>query len=393
MTNEEFSDMFSTLLNSYASRGTFGEGASRGEISLDEYEKSVLLTQAQDIIVKSYFDKTLNSQGQGFDDSARRQVDFSSLIEVKDLSAVSTSPTTVREYHSETMAWDVNGTKAADIVITNKESRPLQVKIITSEQIQGGSGVEGYRDDNKLEITIDMQTLNTYLSNVTSSTIAAAILDATCEDDNTGENYPIRNTINLTLENVVTSLLLSGDSLMQPDTVTIAGYTSRTVPSSYKAFDDRGIIYKMPSENNISKVLFILNEKLIATNGYGESQDYVVVPINYQEYDREMSKAYAQPLKKQAWRLFQNTETGFDIYSELIPRFDTGMEGAIYRVRYVRRPRPIILAGVGTEQSIEGKTGESSCELNPILHMDILQKAVELAIATRGDRVQSNNGN
>ena len=63
MTTQEFSNMFDTILNSYASQGVFGEQASRGEIVLDEYEKSVLLTQAQDIIVKTYFDRTLNPQG------------------------------------------------------------------------------------------------------------------------------------------------------------------------------------------------------------------------------------------------------------------------------------------------------------------------------------------
>ena len=83
MTNEEFSNSLDTLLNSYNIQAGFGEGSNKqGGIALDEYEKSVLLTQAQDIIVKSYFYKTLNQQGQGFDDSTRRQVDFSSLIKV-----------------------------------------------------------------------------------------------------------------------------------------------------------------------------------------------------------------------------------------------------------------------------------------------------------------------
>ena len=153
-------------------------------------------------------------------------------------------------------------------------------------------------------------------------------------------------------------------------------------------FDDRGKIFKMPSktithvngeEETVSDVLFILNEKLIS-----KGDNYVIVPINYTEYDREMSKPYAQPLKKQAWRLFQNNVTGFDIYSELIPRFDVDYNDLNYRVRYVKRPNPIVLTDLG-ELEIEGVTEESPCELNPILHMDILNKAVELAIATRGN--------
>jgi hypothetical protein len=57
------------------------------DISLDEYEKSIFLTNAQDQIVKSYFDRTLNPQGQGVDDSSRRQVDFSDLITITTPSA------------------------------------------------------------------------------------------------------------------------------------------------------------------------------------------------------------------------------------------------------------------------------------------------------------------
>ena len=124
-------------------------------------------------------------------------------------------------------------------------------------------------------------------------------------------------------------------------------------------------------------------------------KDYVIVPISYKEYDREMSKPYAQPLKKQAWRLFQNQAIGFDINSELIPRFNVteGTEGSgedattttfIYKIRYVKRPQPIILEDLPNNLEIDGVTTESECELNPIIHMDILNKAVELAITTRG---------
>ena len=263
MTNQEFSDTFTTLLNSYNSVAQFGDQVSKREIVLDEYEKSVLLTQAQDIIVKSYFDSSLNPQGQGFDDSTRRQVDFSSLITVATL--------------------DTSGT---------------------------------------------------------------------------------------------TSL-----------------------------FDSRGIMFKLPLKDNAANtcdVLFILNEKLecqTVTNAtgpvFGPIKSYVVVPISYKEYDREMSKPFAQPLKKQAWRLFQNDTTGYDIDTELIVKQSiadhykvspaaVGDIRIVYKIRYVRRPAPIVLEDMPDGLSIDGISTETACELNPILHIDILNKAVELAIATRG---------
>lgn len=269
MTTQEFSNTFDTLLNSYNTSAQFGEQASKREIVLDEYEKSVLLTQAQDIIVKSYFDGSLNQQGQGFDDSNRRQMDFSSLIKIAELN-------------------------------------PL--------------------DTNETEI---------------------------------------------------------------------------------QTFDDRGIVYQLPRKvvdgvevEGTTDVLFILNEKLtqVCTKGQKKIEqwrkDFVIVPISYKEYDREMSKPYAQPLKKQAWRLFQNQATGFDINSELIPRFNVKEETSsgteptyksfVYKIRYVKRPQPIVLEDLPNDLEIDGVTKESACELNPIIHMDILNKAVELAVTTRG---------
>ena len=278
MTIQEFSNTFDTLLNSYNTQSQFGEQASKREIVLDEYEKSVLLTQAQDIIVKSYFDGTLNQQGQGFDDSTRRQMDFSALIKIAELA-------------------------------------PL--------------------DPSEAQVQI---------------------------------------------------------------------------------FDDRGIVYPLPRKvvddveiEGTTDVLFILNEKLtqVCTKGQQRVEqwrkDFVIVPISYKEYDREMSKPYAQPLKKQAWRLFQNQATGFDINSELIPRFNVKeetSEGAvpvsttfIYKIRYVKRPTPIVLEDLPNNLEIDGVTTESECELNPIIHMDILNKAVELAIATRGGGVPQPSSN
>ena len=239
MSNQEFSDLFDTMLNSYANQAQFGEQASKTEIALDEYEKSVFLTQSQDIVVKSFFNAKMNQQGEGFDDSAERQIDFSSLIKTAEAQ------------------------KAED------------------------------------------------QSNI---------------------------------------------------------------------FDDRGIVYNMPMD-----ILFILNEKLVCTMG-NLKKNYVIVPLNYKEYDREMSKPYSQPLKRQAWRLFQNKTCGFDLQSELIPRWNLTEKETIsaYKIRYVRRPTPIILVDLPNGMEIDGCSDEMECELNPILHPEIIQRAVELAYASRG---------
>lgn len=147
------------------------------------------------------------------------------------------------------------------------------------------------------------------------------------------------------------------------------------VGSSYVKFDDRSKLYQMPAD-----ILFVLNET--AMNTVGSAQRLItIVPINFDEYSRLLSKPYKQPLKNQGWRLFQSTGN-VNFISEVIVKSNSTI--AKYKVRYVRRPKPIILADLSDEfsdVSIEGLTAVTECELDPILHSEILQRAVELAKA------------
>ena len=129
-----------------------------------------------------------------------------------------------------------------------------------------------------------------------------------------------------------------------------------------------------------SDILFVLNETALNTVD-GVNRLINIVPINFDEYSRIMSKPYKQPLKNQGWRLFQSTG-GVDFISEVIVK--TGSTLTNYKVRYVRRPKPIILTNLAdtySNVSIEGLTTVTECELDPILHPEILQRAVELAKA------------
>ena len=74
MTNAEFSNEFDILYNSITSNQAPG---------LDEYEKSVFLTKAQDEIVKSYFNPRSNKTQEGFDNNEKRQIDFSMIMRSK----------------------------------------------------------------------------------------------------------------------------------------------------------------------------------------------------------------------------------------------------------------------------------------------------------------------
>lgn len=232
MTTEEFSNQFDTMLSSYLNSPQFGELASKADIVFDEYEKSIFLTQAQDIILRQYFYRTLNPEGQGMDDSEVRQLDYSSLITVANVNKAVGTP-----------------------------------------------------------------------------------------------------------------------------------------------YDTRGILYKLPDD-----ILIMLNEKLEADN----KCIAVVIPVHYKDYDRMMSQSYTQPLKRQAWRLYQNNKATM---SEIIPNEHIDSKSSTYKIRYIRRPVPIVLHNfTGEGISVYGRTEVTQCELDPVIHLDILDKAIQLALSSRGIR-------
>lgn len=225
MNTTEFSNSFDILYNNIMSNAAPG---------INEYEKSVLLTKAQDEVLKNYFNPKGNKYQEGFDGSAKRQIDFSGLISVAECTSLS------------------------------------------------GAG-----------------------------------------------------------------------------------------------FDLRAKIYRMPED-----VFLIINETLTTDTGVKQ-----VVPISFDEYSRLMSKPYKEPLKYQAWRLVTEGSGSDNVVVEVIPH--SGETVSKYTVRYVRRPKPIVLVDLASEYgdvSINGVSTISECELNPLIHEEILQRAVELAkIVYTGD--------
>ena len=79
MTTEEFSNEFDTLLNSYSVINKFGKEENPSTIELDEYEKSVFLTKAQEeIIIDLYNGK--NPLGDSFEKTEEVRRYLSDLI-------------------------------------------------------------------------------------------------------------------------------------------------------------------------------------------------------------------------------------------------------------------------------------------------------------------------
>lgn len=87
MTNAEFSHGFDTLLNSYGSVAPFGEEASSREVTLDEYEKSLFLTEAQEKMVLSLYNGK-NPYSESFESTEEMRRYLASIVAEKSLSPI-----------------------------------------------------------------------------------------------------------------------------------------------------------------------------------------------------------------------------------------------------------------------------------------------------------------
>lgn len=285
MSVEEMDNMFDVLYNNITSNQAPG---------LNAYEKSVFLTKGQDEIMRNYFNPKSkgNNTQEGFDGSAKRQVDFSML-------------TTVATTSSTTYSYSLVSGK------TDKDGRPVYSKLNVLNSIPKStySYTEAYDSEG----------------NVLKDTMGNALYIRNEGTDISGFDTPLFD--------------------MRENTKSI------TLPS---------------------KLMYAINE-MVEVNRNNKKTLLQVVPIKFDEYSRLMCKPYKRPLKYQAWRLTNN-----DVVNKadiVVGPSDTLIK---YTIRYVRRPNPIIVSDLDG-LTIEGKSTATECELDPILHEEILQRAVELA--------------
>lgn len=246
MTLTEMSNEFDILYNNIMSNQAPG---------LDEYEKSLFLTKAQNELILEYFNPKGNKFQEGFDGSERRQIDFSNLVFTKTITTLADNYTSKRDFRS--------------IVFSLQESNN-PILLITNEFLRLDRAASGQGND------------------------------------------------------------------------------------------------AVPEDNKI----------------------LTIVPISYVEYARVMMKPYKLPVKSQAWRLLNSTVDGANTsipYAEILynsSAYDNYTP--TYVVTYVKRPKPIILINLAdaySDVSIDNIKAATPCELDPIMHHDIVQRAVELAKA------------
>lgn len=172
-------------------------------------------------------------------------------------------------------------------------------------------------------------------------------------------------------------------------------FSMLTKSKTVTAFSSTGTFDPRPESRSVelpSGIMMIINEIVQVTRN-NNTVNLIVVPLRFDEYNRMMAKPYKRPLKNQAWRL---------INSESVNKADLivgpGDIISSYIVRYIRKPKPIIIGNLdsltidGCQYGTGGDGYAQGCELDPILYEEILQRAVELGkiawTATGQDNMQ-----
>ena len=136
--------------------------------------------------------------------------------------------------------------------------------------------------------------------------------------------------------------------------------------------------YKVEISNNI---LFMIYEQctLSDENNCINNKIVSVVPTIHDDLDKVLKNPFKSPNSRKVIRL------DFDNKIELISKYNISN----YKVRYLKKPNPIILVALEDNLSINnGDTKVSNGETNPILHERIVQRAVQLAVQSK---IKSNN--
>lgn len=283
MTTTEFSNQFEILYNNITSNQAPG---------LDEYEKSVILTQAQEEILEAFFNPKKNKILEGLGDSSRRDIDFSKVIIVKDYKNVLDCKRT----NTSTSDFDTAGFDFH----SNSKSFTLPDKIL---------------------FTLDE------FATVQRGTAPTKKSDGTYNPDT-------RKTVLLTV-----------------------------LPLNYSTYSRiQGSTYKRPMSYQAWRISYSKEEPVVSTTT--------------QEVNTSPSED-------------TSTSTTYKYYNDLV--VGPLDEIVSYKIRYVRRPRPIILESFSDGVTIEGESQEQTCELDEGLHLTILKRAVELAKAAFIGYTQENS--
>ena len=152
----------------------------------------------------------------------------------------------------------------------------------------------------------------------------------------------------------------------------IKTYTTTDKKVGYTGLSKSSVFFELPDD-----LWFITYESVnLKDDGLGcmSGEDISVIPITQDKYHRIRKNPFRGTNERRALRLDLS-----DKVVEIVSKYNVES----YLVRYLSRPAPIILTDLTDSLSINGTSIKTKCELNPVIHRAILERAVKLAIMSR----------
>ena len=154
-------------------------------------------------------------------------------------------------------------------------------------------------------------------------------------------------------------------------------------PLSKENYNDLALTDKSYLVPIINDIMYIIYEAVrLKDDSLGCYSGTVinVQPITHDEYNKIKDNPFRGPTRYKALRLDTNDSQPVNCV-EIISKYSCDE----YIVRYLKKLNPIILVNLNDSNvSIDGHTEKHDCELNSILHEYILERAVDMALRTKG---------
>lgn len=362
MTTQEFSNQFDILYNN----------ASNSAPGLDEYEKSVILTKAEKDLVRDYFNSRTVKTGEGFDDSQKRQYDFSTLLRTVKLELKSLLLIDFDGYQKDFNIFDDRSliyVAPPDFFLSINES------IIDNNNRRYSVLPISYSEYNRLMLKPYGYPLKRQAWRIISDS-SSTLGEYSCtyvelQSDTTKFLIVIRSKSSKDLFfHIRRDSLNTGNTLKDP----IITVKDKFIDIQLLVPEGRMINYwnaylrneEALKRGKLDEYIYPLDGTM---NGAWTTEDIKPVDIYIPSCKTQTGKSVSAPV--------------FEIIGNF-PSFEVE-----YNMRYVRTPKPIILVDLSEVQeglSIDGYDKITECELPANMHEEILQRAVELAKATyQGD--------
>lgn len=356
MTNSEFSNEFDVLYDIVSNKAP----------GIDEYEKSVFLTIGQNDVIKSYFNPRENKPQQGFDDSRKRQMDFSALMKSKTLEVCPTDS----KFDSRSLSYRIPNDL---LLFVNEACKDKNYRYVVMPI--------SFNEYDRLMLKPYQYPVKRGVWRLITDSAIPSVASISIPNGDSSATLSIKNSTTKEVTFTISS--------------TSATIETETDDNGYQiSIKDLGIAPVITETATSVDIKCVISNAATDTSQYWSRFLLVKRPWTKQLYP------YVGELKGQDGSIFPNVppsaigSIGKTViaspatpFIELIGKFDK--ESLNYTVRYLRKPRPIILTPLEDYLSIQGITTESTCELDESIHREILERAVELAKAAHAGDLQS----